>query len=200
MNVRCEFGQEGLDSGSAVPRLAVPCGTRCWLPLWHLFFPALTPCVRMLFHPAVRTRRTAMPRSVQAHGSSVDWQVFFTGERGAAGALDGRADGATLALHRYGERAPRTRRGETREAVRSVCFCLGGGHVFFSTIGGEMGIPQTRRSFVRRSHFWSFNLVNWPPRQTDRPPPHHHHSTPPTAPPCCSGTLSAITASLRTPV
>lgn len=38
-----------------------------------------------------------------------------------------------------------------------------------------MGISQARRSFVRRSDFWSFNLANWPPRQTDSQtvsPPH----------------------------
>lgn len=56
-----------------------------------------------------------------------DGQVLFTGAKGAAGALDGRADGATLALHRYGKRAPRTRRGETRGASSPLSAVV---HVF----------------------------------------------------------------------
>lgn len=36
--MRCERERREAGCGSAALRLAVPCGTRCWLPPWHLPF------------------------------------------------------------------------------------------------------------------------------------------------------------------
>lgn len=133
MNVRCEFGQEGLDSGSAVPRLAVPCGTHCWLPLWHLFFPALTPCVRMLFHPAVRTRRTVRS-SARIVGR---WTGFIYGSEGGS-----RRAGRTGRRGHFG--SPSVRETSSKDTERrdegriqsaqcvGACFCLGVIRVLFN--------------------------------------------------------------------
>lgn len=70
--------------GSAAPRLAVPCGTHCWLPPWHLLFPAPTLCVLLLFYPAVRTHSAVMPRQFCSTDRFIGRLTgYFRGERDA---------------------------------------------------------------------------------------------------------------------
>lgn len=101
----------------------------------------------------------------------------------------GEADGATLALHRYGKRSSKDteRRERGTHPGRLGCLfivfiCSDSGLLFIFLIRGEIEVSHARRSFVRRPDFWSFNLANWPPRQinsqTVSPPPSH---------PCCFG-------------
>lgn len=91
---------------------------------------------------------------------------FICGRRGgAAGAPDGRTGPLWLSIVTGNELQGH---GEERQGARVFVWV---GFASFSAESEEKwGFPKRDGAFVRRSHFWSFNLVNWPPRQTDAPP------------------------------
>lgn len=118
-------------SGCVAPRLAVPCGTHCWLPPWHLPFPSLLwRCVcgccsiQLCEHAAPSCPIGSAARII---GRLTGLFVF----RGRAGrALDGQAarrgeaDGATLTLHRYVKRSSKDTERRDRGRIQSVqCVC-----------------------------------------------------------------------------
>lgn len=178
------------------PRLAVPCGTHCWLPPWHLPFPAPALCV-LLFVPsqlcAIAQHRHAPIRSAAL--------IIGRGESGRA--LDGqgarRGEGRQVGPLRLsivtGNGAPRTRRGEAGGASSPFSVFV---HFYYPFVLIQVIEYEEKWRFPKRDGalsvaqiFLELYLANWPPRQTVSPPP--------LAPPCCLGTLSAITASLCTP-
>lgn len=190
---RGSFG--GVWVGSAAPRLAVPCGTHCWLPPWHLP-PACSAAACLLFHPAVRTPGTAAipsERPTPSHRSpGATAEVLPPFERAPSMARrrgEGRRTGPLLVLHRLREAELQGHGEEIQEGAHPVR-----SHCLFNFIYNLWGLKvfalsEARRSFGPCADFFSFNLANWPPRQTGsqtvsspHPPP-----LPPTAPLCCSG-------------
>lgn len=176
--------------------------------------------VLLLFSPAVRTHGTVMPRQfccctdrfIRTLGGGV---FLVRGERDAhrvdmerGEARRGAADGGPLWLSIVpGSGAPRTRRGETGGASRSfrvlaLFFPLFAAiQVFFKDLmRGESERSQARRSFCPPPRF--FGALIWqiglPDSQTVSPPLPLLLS--PVSSSLFSGTLSAISASLWTPV
>lgn len=168
--------------------LAVPCGTRCWLPPWHLLFPVL-----LLFYPAVRTlsavlhhRFCSTARSVaRIHGGFI---------QDGARRGEGRRTGPLWLFIVTGNRAPRTR-GEEPGAHpgRFGCFfhLNSDETLFYTVLRNKHGIFRAALSPPPApQNFRSSNLVNWPPRQTDSqtatppsPSPFHPLSSRPLSPP-----------------
>lgn len=121
-------------------------------------------------------------------------------ERGEA--RRGSADGPLWLSIVTGNGAPRTRRGEAGGASSPfsvfVRFYYPSALIqvlFFIEYEEKRRFPKRDGALSVAQIFWELYLANWPPRQTVPPP-----TTTTLAPPCCLGTLSAITASLCTPV
>lgn len=174
--------------------------------------------VLLLFSPAVRTHGTVMPRQfcccTDRFIRTLGGGFFLCGESGTrtgwtwSEARRGAADGGPLWLSIVpGSGAPRTRRGETGGASRSfrvlaLFFPLFAAiQVFFKDLmRGESERSQARRSFCPPPRF--FGALIWqiglPDSQTVSPPLPLLLS--PVSSSLFSGTLSAISASLWTPV
>lgn len=175
----CEFAvwnrKEGLDV--EVRLLGSPCHAGHTAGCHHGTFSSLLwlcVCRCCSIQLCGHTAPSCPISSVALIGSSAR---FFSGTAGRApdghGARrgEGRQTGPLWLSFVTGNGAPRTRRGETGGASRSfrvICLlflCCDWSLLYL--IRGEGEISQARRSFVRRPDFWSFNLANWPPRQTD---------------------------------